>query len=326
MSTVTETIYTQGVMILLKESLEIADLKKHLSGFKIVAQKPASESWLDSGPGLAVEMARGSRGQVVIDLVEQRWPDTDSDPAVAAARKSGLFGPVEAEETLHRACAFCPATWPEGPSVANSHQAFLRLRVTYVKASGAPMDGLPDDYSEVRECEALLGVVEALLEHPAALCYFNPTGELIASKEFLSQVCESLHQASQPAINALSNRRMRTLEGSDWHLIDLVGMSQLDLPDFEIGFTEKYDPNEMAALLVKLALQILKSGQTPKDGHTLSGPEGKLFEVRRFTKSVSQPEREVLRLRPRDGTVSPEQLGFGTKPVGRRGWWEFWKL
>ncbi len=326
MSTVTEAIYTQGVMILLKESLDISELKKQLGGFRVLAQKEATDSWLSMGPSLVVEAERGSKGRVVIDLVDKRWPDTDSDPAVAAARKSGLFGPVEAEETLHRACAFCPSTWPEGPELANSHQAFLRLRVTYVKASGAPLDGVPEDYNATRECEQLLGVAEALLEHPSALCYFNPTGELIASKEFLAQVCEAFHKASQPAINALANRRMGKIEGSDWHLIDLVGMSQLDLPDFEIGFTEKYDPNEMAGLLVKLALQILKSGQTPKDGHTMSGPEGKLFEVRRFDRSCSKPEREVLRLRPRDGTVSPEVLGFGTKPVGRRGWWEFWKL
>lgn len=322
----TETLYTQGVVILLKGPVELAELKKSLTGFKILSQKEASDSWTVMGPSLVLELARGSRGRIVVDLVDRPWPDTNSDPQVAAARDAGEFGPSTAEESLHRACAFCPPTWPEGPNLARGHEAFLRVRVTYVKASGAPLQGVPEDYNVVTECEQMLGVVEALLEHPSALCYFNPAGELIASREFLSTICDAFHKASQPAINALANRRMTKVEESDWTVIDLVGMGQLDLPDFEICFTESYDPNEMAGFLVQTALSILKSGQSIKDGHTLSGPGGKLYQAKTVSDSQLRPSREVLRFRPRDGSVSPASLGFGDKPLGRRAWWEFWKL
>ena len=321
-----ENLYTQGVVILLKGPLDLAELKKYLAGFKVLAQKEATDSWTTMGPSLVLELAGGSRGRIIIDLVDRPWPDTNSDPQVAAARHAGEFGPGTAEESLHRACAFCQPNWPEGPNLAREHEAFLRIRVTYVKSSGAPLQGVPEGYSVLAECEQMLGVAEALLEHPAALCYFNPAGELLASRELLATVCEAFHNASQPAINALANRRMNKVEDSDWKVIDLIGMGQLDLPDFEICFTETYDPNEMAGFLVQTALSILKSGQPVKDGHTLSGPQGKLYQAKVSKSSQLKPDREVLRFRPRDGSVSPAILGFGDKPVGRRGWWEFWKL
>jgi hypothetical protein len=128
-----------------------------------------------------------------------------------------------------------------------------------------------------------------------------------------------------PPINLLANRRMVKFEDSNWMMMDTVGLGQLDLPDVEVCFTEGYDPNEVAVFLVNTALAIAR-GTVYKEGHSLTGPNRKLFEVRRFPEPKLVPPREVLRLRPLDGTISPPELGFGDKPLGKSAWWQFWKL
>jgi hypothetical protein len=82
----------------------------------------------------------------------------------------------------------------------------------------------------------------------------------------------------------------------------------------------------VAKFLVNTALHLLRTGILFKNGHTVTGPNGMLFEARRFPEPKLIPPREVLRFRPRDGTVSPTELGFGDKPLGKRAWWQFWKL
>lgn len=320
--------YTQGVAILLSAPVQMADLKTVLKGFKVTGESEAAPSWTTRGPSIFLELEPGSRGRIEVDIVNRRWPDADDgedeSELIAEARESGLFGPTCEPGALLRAAQFC--TWPEGRDCAAKHQAFLRVRVTYSPLDGPYNTKLPADYSSTRECEPMLGVVEALLEHPASLCYFNPNGEVLASLEELAQTCDHYHKAAAPAINMLANRRFVKVENSDWMLVDVLGLGQVDTTDFEVCFTDRYDPNEMAVFLVKTALPMIKSGKVIKDGHTLEGPGGVLFEAKSFATSHLQPSREVVRFRPRDATVSPKELGFGEKPFGKRAWWQFWEL
>lgn len=321
-------LFTQGVAVLLKAPVKIKELIPLLEGFEIVEQKGPAATWQISGPSLVLDYRPEVGGAICVDLVDQPWPDSmgglNEDPALFAAWGTGHFGPFCFPGSLERACQH-NYTWQGGSPIAAAHKAFLRVRLTYAIDSGPQAPPLPKGYSASDECEQMLAVVEALLEHPAALCYFNPNGEVLAPLQGLAEVCDYYRKAGLPAVNLLANRRMLKLRDSEWMMMDTIGMGQLDQVDLEACFGPGYDPNEVAVFLVNTTLAMTR-GTVYKDGHTLTGPKRVLFEVRRFSEPGLVPPRDVLRFRPLDGTVSPAQIGFGDKPLGRRAWWQFWKL
>jgi hypothetical protein len=315
--------------VLLKSPLDVAELVPRLKGFKIAGKRDAGASWHVAGPSLLLEYRPEVNGCLQIDMVDRPWPDSmgglNEDPTLFAAWADGHFGPFCFPGSLERARLHC-YTWKEGAEVAAQHKAFLRVRITYTTGTDTGSPVIPKGTRPNEETEQMLAVVEALLEHPAALCYFNPNGEVLAPLQPLAEICDHFRQASIPAVNLLANRRMIKFDGTDWMMMDLVGLGQLDQEDLEVCFSSRYDPNEVAVFLVNTALYMIKSGLPIKDGHTLSGPGNVRFAAQTFDEPKMVPPREVLRLRPSDGTVSPSELGFGDKPFGRRGWWQFWKL
>ena len=322
--------YTQGVAVLLKAPITIDEVRGLLEGFEITGQRePSPEPW-QGGPMLTLEYRPKVNGSIQIDVVNRPWPDSmggrNDDPALFAAWGQGHFGPFCFPGSLARACQYC-FTWKEGPQVALSHQAFLRIRFTYTEPGAPEPAPLPRDYKPLDECEQMLALAEALSEHPAALCYFNPNGEVLSSPENLARICDHYHKQGVPAVNMLANHRLVKFEGGDWMMLDTVGLGQLDLVDLEACFTSSYDPNQVATFLMNTAVAMSKPGSPKvKHGHTVTGPKGKLFEARDFEQAKLVPPRATKRFRPRDGSVSPEDLGFGTKPLGKSAWWQFWKL
>lgn len=322
--------YTQGAAILLKTPVKIDDLEKLLDdGFSILGRREADSSWQVSGPALVLEFRPKVNGVILVDVVDRPWPDSmggmNEDPALFAAWGTGQFGPFCFPGSLARACQYC-FQWREGASQAAAHKAFIRIRVTYSLEAGPDEVVAPKDPKLVEETEMLIAVAEALLEHPSAICYFNPNGEVLAPLPQMAQMSEQFAKNSIPPVTLLSNRRIVKFDNSDWMMMDMVGLGQLDMADLEVCFTERYDPNEVAMFLVNTALHIAKLGPVIKEGHTMTGPQGVLFEARKFAEPKLVPPREVLRFRPRDGTVSPAELGFGDKPLGKKAWWQFWKL
>jgi hypothetical protein len=321
-------LFTQTMAVLLQAPVNIKELIPLLEGFEIDGPHPAGSAWQISGPSLVLDYEPTLNGVIQIDAVDHRWPDSmgglNEDPALFAAWGTGHFGPFCFPGSLERACVH-NYTWREGSPLAARHQAFLRVRLSYDLEARPEEARVPKSVRPSEECEFMLAVVEALLEHPKALCYFNPNGETLAPLAALSEICDHYRKAGLPAINLLANRRMMKFQNSEWMMMDTVGMGQLDKPDLEVCFRDNHDPNEIAVFLVNTAMATAR-GTVYKDGHTVTGPKGVLFEVRRFSEPGMVPPREVLRMRPRDGTVSPSEMGFGDKPLGKRAWWEFWKL
>jgi hypothetical protein len=326
---VAKGLFTQGVAVLMKAAPKIDELVPLLDGFEIAGRREASESWTLGGPSLLLEYRPKANGCIQIDVVDRPWPDamnSPDDPSLLAAQTMGFFGPFCYPGSLQRACQHC-YTWADGPATVQAHKAFLRVRVSYA-LDAAPEDAaLPRNYRPFEEGELMLGVVEALLEHPAALCYFNPNGEVLSPLDRFAEICDHYRQAGLPAVNLLANRRMVKFEGTAWMMMDTVGLGQVDMVDLECCFSDRYDPNEVAVFLVNTALQMAKPGSPKiKDGHTLTGIKGVLFEAKRFEQPLLGPPRPVVRFRPRDGTASPVEMGFGDKPFGKSAWWQFWKL
>lgn len=321
--------YTQGAAVLLNAPIKIDVLEKLLDGFSILERREGGPTWHTAGPMLVLEFRPKVNGVILVDLVDQPWPDSmgcaNDDPSLFAAWGTGQFGPFCFPGSLSRACQYC-LQWREGAALAAAHKAFVRIRITYSLDAPDDQVNVPKNPMLVEETEMLIAVAEAILEHKSAICYFNPNGEVLAPLAQVAQMCEHFSKNSAPAVTMLSNRRVVKFEGSDWLLMDTVGLGQLDITDLEACFTEEYDLNEVAMFLVNTALHIAKLGPVIKDGYTMTGPKGMLFEARKFDEPKLVPPRQVLRFRPRDGKVSPPELGFGDKPFGKAAWWQFWKL
>lgn len=326
--------------ILLKETVDIKHLKRWLDGFEVSAPIEPVNSWHFCGPSIEVEFQPELGGRIIIDIVDKPWPGAlspqTSGPLLSKALATGCFGPFSQLESYPRALSRC-ITWAQGPEVAQEHTAFLRIRSTFSPdedlerlAGDEPLEPepLPSAYRANLEIEMMLALAEALLEHPKALCYFNPAGEVIAPLEILAKVVEHCANHSVQPLGLLANRRFQKIEDSPWFFMDTVGMAQLDREDLEIcvGAEPKFTPEELQNFLLSTILSGLRSGLKLKDKHTIDGPKDKLFEARNFSQSLLPPNRKVVRLRPRDGTVSPALVGFGDKPLGRSAWWQFWKL
>lgn len=339
MGGVAKGYYTQGVAVLLKDPVDVKHLKRWLDGFTVVDEAEGDANPYVRGPFLEIEFQPELGARIEVDLVAEPWPDammglrgdeatsTLAETSILTECVQGFFGPFCSPGALKRACQFCHL-WPEASEVLSQHKAFLRVRSSYADEDepvGSAV-ALPRGYKVTEECEFVLGVVESLLGHPQALGYFNPNGEVVASPKAFSQVSNHCHKASIPALTLLANRRQAKIAQSDWTVIDTVGLAQLDLVDLELGVGPGYSLQELQQLLVSTPLDHLRSGLRFKDGHTLSGPEGKLYEGRHFSESLLPASRSTFRLRPRDGTISPPELGFGDKPFGRSAWWQFWKL
>ena len=179
----TKGLFTQGVSILLKQTVTLDDIEPLLTTFKIAMRKDEFENWEFSGPSLVVEYRPEVNGFVSIDIVDQVWPDrmgdTKNESLLFGAWSMGHFGPFAFPGNLERAIQHCHA-WKQARQVAVQHQGFIRIRSSYV--FGAPDNApvMPKDYKPVDELNFITRIVMELLRHSAALCYFNPNGELLA--------------------------------------------------------------------------------------------------------------------------------------------------
>jgi hypothetical protein len=318
--------FTQGVTVLLKQTVTLADLEPMLKSFKIVKRNESFDKWQFSGPSLLVEYRPEVNGYVSIDIVDQVWPDKMGDPhnesAIFAAWGMGYFGPFAYPGNLERAMQHCYA-WKEGPRAVSQHRCFIRIRVSY--AFGAPGDApvLPKDYKPLDELNLVTSIVMELLRLPAAICYFNPNGELLAHREFMNKVIDHYRKAGLPPVDLWANRRMFKLNDG-WMMMDTIGMKQVDLDDIEACFKhDRHKPADIGLFLGNTSLYLVGAGSVIKDGETIDGPGKVLFRGKHFNTGMVAPPRGTLRFQPLDGSTPPAEFGFDAVENKRK--WQFWK-
>src|SRR5262245_21029159 len=127
--------FTQGVTVLLARAIDVNALTGCLKDFEIARQvEPSDDGWM-GGEGVVVAMRPDVNGYVLVDLIEQPWPDEMGDSERAAelfaAWSMGWFGPFVFPGNLERAQAMC-FRWPEGKSIAAAHRAFVRIKSSYL--------------------------------------------------------------------------------------------------------------------------------------------------------------------------------------------------
>ena len=304
--------FSQCFCILLDRNVALAELESKLAAYKIVSRIENPDCpWMFAGPSLVLAYNPDANGYMSVDVVPHKWPDhmghPEDEQELFAAWATSQFGPFPYPKGLERASQQS-WTWEGAESAIANHNAFLRLRMSY--SFDVPEDApvLPENYFAIPELEFMTDVTRDLLTLPAAICYFNPNGEVIRNPAEFNQQLEMARSAGQPALSLWSNIRLYGVD-EEWSVMDTVGLGQVDLCDMEVCFLrDRYKPEDMDYFLRDVTLYILDSGAVIYDGNTTNGPGELLMRAHTEDESLVDPPRPVLRWVPEDGAQAPENI------------------
>ena len=293
--------FTQAFTVLLSRQVTLDEVEKCLMDYEVVKRVEASEDPNFGGASLIVAYRPEVNGYVSVDLFPSPWPDDMGDPKASpmlfATWSMGHFGPHTFPGGLKRACQQA-WRWPEAKSVAPRHVAVIRLRMSYVFGAGKDSPVIPRDYDPQHELRFLTKLVSSFASLDAALCYFNPNGEVVVP---FDQFADSLKHSTGhqlPPLDLWSNIRLYNVDDT-WKLMDSVGNSQLEILDHEVAFPQGLvDPQEVDHFIRNATAYILTHGDVIKDGDTMDGPGNRRWQGKRFENGMSDPPREVLRWLP----------------------------
>ena len=293
--------YTQGLAILLNSPRAIGSIQEQLSGYRVIKQIPDSDEPWFRGPSVVVEYRPEVNGYISVDVVSSPWPDHMGDlkkePMLFGAWVTGHFGPYAFPFGLKRA-AEQSWRWNEAPSAVREHSAFMRLRMSYVFGGQPDAPVIPKDCNPEDELQFLTRMARALLNDQAAICYFNPSGEVLLQKAELDDSLKFHAEHDIPPLDLWSNIRLFRLN-ERWLLMDSVGNWQLDTPDHEAAFPkDSFLPNDVDRFIRDMTLYVYKNGDVIKNGDTTDGPGNVRWQAKRFEDGVSSPPRSVLRWLP----------------------------
>jgi hypothetical protein len=295
-------IFMQGAVVLFRRPVAIAEVRALVErDHAVVKETRPNARWQLSGPGLVVRYREEVNGYAAVDAVDQAWPDAmgdpKADPFTFAAWTMGHFGPLAYPHGLRR--AFEQAwSWPEARGAPPPHAAFVRILLSYVFGARRDAPVAPPDCDPAHELAFVTGIARAVLEHPDALCAFNPGGELVLPRAELDARLDTARRIDVPALDAWTNVRLFKHEDG-WLVMDTVGNGQLDLPDQEAAFPKgSFEPSDVDGFLRNATLYLLREGPVVKDGDTMDGPGGVRWQAWSFPDGVSPPPRAVMRWLP----------------------------
>ena len=298
-------IFTAAAVVLFEQTPTIDHLIGQLSGaFDVLPPRPAPAYPEMGGPCLPIVYRREVNGLVLADVWNRPWPDEmggQQDHILFMEWGQGSFGPGAYPGNLTRALEqlhLCPEIAP----AVRAHNSFVRIRSSYVLGSvaqDAPV--APADYDPVHELRFVTTIAQALLGTAGALAYFNPSGETLCDRATMEGISAGAEESVDvPELLLWTNRRLYNVsDAPGWLVMDTVGMTQLDLTDFELVFAgESYDPNDLARFLLNLASYTVAHGDVFHDGDTVDGPDKTPWRVHLREESLLPAPRRVFRLIP----------------------------
>lgn len=303
-------MFSQCLCVLLNESISLERLEAALSRFDIRSRKDKVTDWTMGGSSLLLAYRLNVNGMIDVDVIDRPWPDSmgdaQNDPTLFGAWAMGSFGPFTFPGSLDRAMQQS-WRWSQGRTVPASHRAFVRVRPSYVFGTDRNAPLLPADYRPIDELDFLTSIIMSLLELPEAICYFNPSGEVVADREAVRQTVEFSRSHQVPALDLWSN--IRLFQASpNWNLMDTVGNGQLDLPDLEACvYKPLAEPQQVDTFLRNLTLYLRDQGNVVLDGDTIEGPGGN-WQATPINNAICVPPRSVIRLIHEDSPPLPEFL------------------
>lgn len=304
-------LFTQGIMVLLRQPVTIQEVADCLSDFYPSDPIKASEDWTFLGPAVLMNMDEDGGGKVVVDIVNQPWPDTMGDPESApelfAGWGLGSFGPHTYPGSLDRAREQS-WVWEEGRHLGDAASGFLRVRSSYVLGEDDDeMPVIPEGYEPFDELALVTEIAASLTELPQAICYFNPNGEVLRDLKTLNESFEFAEENDFPPLDLWSNVRLFKLD-NEWAAMDTVGNSQLDLLDVEACFhAESYDFTEVEQFLRLVTCYLEEQEEPIESGDSMEGPGDVIWKVFHCEDAIVAPPRQVLRCLPQDNREVPAE-------------------
>jgi hypothetical protein len=311
-------LFTQGMCVLLREPISIAELQERLNQFELVGRHESIED--DDAPETLVLNYRPEvGGHLLVTPSVSQWPDDMGDPKETPERfvawSLGQFGPLTYPGCLQRATEQSWG-WEEGSQEALTHTAHVRLLISYVLGVEEPDEDdldediplVPEDYDPLDEMTFLTRAVSAVLESAQAICYFNPAGEVLRNETGLRQGLNYAWSHDLPPLDMWTNVRLFRATDS-WSLMDTVGNGQFDLPDLEAVYDpEKFEPSEVERFLRYASLYMLRGDEDVDEGDTADGPGEISWMAMECDEALSDPPRPTIRWIPQDGTEPPAEL------------------
>jgi hypothetical protein len=252
----------------------------------------------------AIPMRPEANGVVLVDTMEQPWPDHMGDPekemGLFGSWSMGSFGPHTWPGCLERAAHFARAQGREfAAEAAACHRGFVRVRSSYVLGADDKAKVVPEDWDPAAELEFVNKVALAVAKVDGALCYFNPGGETLHTAAGAEELIAEMMQQEVPPLPVWSEARVSNVEEvAGWMMVDTVGMQQVGAQDMEGFFpARKYDLSEVVNFLRNCAAYLMESGPVIKDGETADGPGGR-WQAMHVEDSYLPTPREVLRWWP----------------------------
>ncbi len=304
-------MYTQGVCVLLEQPVTLDAIEDVLADYEFRARKDSYERLESGGPTVVVNYREEVNGLVAIDIVDTQWPDhmgdADKEPDLFAAWMMGGYGPYAFPDGLQRA-AQQSWTWEDGKTVAQRHNAFIRVRVSYAFGAEENDPVVPPDYESLPELQFITTLTSKLLSLPGALCYFNPNGEVLRDEDGLRESLNFSWSNELPPLDVWSNVRLFNVN-PEWSMMDTVGNSQLDIRDSEACFhSDSYDFGAVENFLRNVSLYILRNGEVVGEGDTMDGPGDTVWQCHLLEESACAPPRRVYRWFPQDNRTPPPEL------------------
>lgn len=309
-------LFTQGVCVLLREPIKVADLEQRLQGIQLLGRHESNDD--DDAPQTLVYDYRSEvNGHLLVTPSSHTWPDDMGDPDESPERfvawSLGQFGPLAFPGCLQRAGEQSWG-WEDGSEEILHHKAHIRLLISYVLGVEEPNDEdddvplVPEDYDPLEELKFLTRTAALILEMPEAICYFNPGGEVLRDDGGLRRGLNYAWSHDLPPLDMWTN--VRLFRATDtWSLMDTVGNGQFDLPDLEAIYdAEKFEPGEIEQFLRSASLYMLQGDDEVEDGDTADGPGEISWQAMECDDALSDPPRPTIRWIPQDGTDPPEEL------------------
>jgi uncharacterized protein DUF4261 len=308
--------FTQCAAVLFDQAPRLEDVERAIGSWDIAGRPnegSGEHGWALSGPGFMVALRSGAFG--VVDVVGRPWPDdprlAETVPAIGAAWRSGAFGRATSTPGALARAADQPWAWDGAAAAASGHGAFVRLRTGH--ATQPPSEDDPEGRNEVYEdptyeLMSLTEMAQPLLRLPGALALFVPAGEALRSKAQTDAALERKVGEGGPPFELWTNVRAVALgqEGDlRWLALDVIGMTQLRLPDLEALFAEGQEEPEAVEALLRNACLHMASGKPIPPGVTADDGRGRRWKTS-AARGIVAPPRPVVRWLPEESARPTE--------------------